>query len=143
MTLYYCSLSSKTYEKVYGHPFTPATVTLRHLPLTPQCAFWFHILAENAICMAAHPLPAGIHPQQQRILPFSIQAQQFNLYPSILHILQNIAEVKRRKVIPRRFGPADHLEASVFFQQDLCRLQLSIVVIAHGKSVRAGIMNHK
>ena len=52
-----------------------------------------------------------------------------------------IAEIKGGKVVLRFFRPADHLHFTVFLQQQFRASQLAVVVIAHGKTVSAGIVD--
>ncbi len=50
-------------------------------------------------------------------------------------------EIQRGKIVSGRFGPAQQLNAAVFFEQQLGASQLAVVVISHGIAVGAGIVD--
>ena len=51
--------------------------------------------------------------------------------------------IERGKIIARALGAADEFGRAIGTQQDLGGAQPSIVVVAHGVAMRAGIVNHK
>ena len=52
-----------------------------------------------------------------------------------------MGKVQRGEVIRRGLGPADQLHLAVGVQEQLRRAQLAVVVIAHGKAVRARVVD--
>ena len=51
--------------------------------------------------------------------------------------------VERGKVITRALGAADKVGRAIGTQQDLGGAQTSVVVVAHGVAMRAGIVDHE
>ena len=47
------------------------------------------------------------------------------------------------KIVLRRLRSPDHPGASVLLQENLRTLQLAVVIISHGKSMGAGIVDHQ
>ena len=56
-------------------------------------------------------------------------------------IEMEIKAVKGGKIIRWGFRSADQLEGAVRMEQDFCRTQLAVVVIAHGEAVGTGVMD--
>ena len=51
--------------------------------------------------------------------------------------------IQGSKIIGRLFCPADQLERTILFQQNFCGAKLTVVIIAHGMAVGAGVVEHQ